>query len=454
MNILFSAASGILLALAFPKANLYWLAWVGLVPFFLALSRSKNYKESLLCGFFFGLFFFGIHLFWINSLFQFAGWFVALGWIALTLVQVLYVILFVIVLRAGRVSSPFLIALFWVLCEWLRTLGPVGVTVGQIGYTQVRFLSFLQIASFASVYGVNFVLAFFNASLAQFVKDERKWKSLIVALVLVVVCCGYGYFVMHQNALPAGKTVKLSLIQPNIKQKDKIDMARVIPIFDVHENLSRQAMRENPDIIIWPETAIFSYLLSDPVLFPRLKNLAMASNAWLIIGTPYFDGKDKIYNSIVSISPAGEIVSRYDKQRLVPFGEYLPFREILYPFLKGVGYFDEEYNSNTHPIQIFAGGLKIAAAICFESTFHDTIKKRVRNDSDLILNVTNDAWFDSSSVVYYHANIGVLRAIENRKHFVQVANTGISEVIDPFGRVLERSKINQQEILVSEISLP
>jgi len=221
-------------------------------------------------------------------------------------------------------------------------------------------------------------------------------------------------------------------------------------IFAVHEKMTRQAMREKPDMIIWPETAIFSYVLHDPPLLKRMRKLARDANAWLIFGTPHYIGK-KTYNSIVSMSPSGKIISRYDKQQLVPFGEYLPFRKILYPVLKGVGYYEAEFNSNPHPEPVKAGNSKIAAAVCFESTFPDLIRERVKKNSDFILLVTNDAWFEDSSALYFHLNTGVFRAIEHRKYFIQAANTGLSAVIDPYGRVLKKTRVNQREILTFEM---
>ena len=157
--------------------------------------------------------------------------------------------------------------------------------------------------------------------------------------------------------------------------------------------------------------------------------------------------------TITVFSPAGKAVSRYDKERPVPFGEYLPFRKILYPVLKGVGYYDSEFAGNPETEVIKAKNLNIATAVCFESTFPDLIRKRVKKDSDFILVVTNDAWFGSSAALEQHLNAGILRAIENRRYLIQAGNTGISAVVDPFGRVLKKTKINQQEILTFEIPL-
>lgn len=497
INALLSLGSGLLLALAFPKVDFYWLAWIALVPFFWALNHSEDLKQTLLCGFLFGVSFFGIHLFWVTTLFRFVGWWVVLGWVGLVLFQTLFILLFSLLSHAfasglprrKMVRSPekpassalvgrggdglsgiddirnilyaIGLAALWTFIEWLRAFGPFGVTGGDLGYSQVQILPLIQIASLTSVYGVSFLIVFFNIALTVFLMNTRKWQPLAVSIILILIALGYGWQVM--NAPPRSSSLsdvlrqnapskRLALIQPNIDQKTKMDPNNIGLILDIHEKMSRRAMEQKPEIIVWPETALFTYLLHDPAAFERVKKIAVDSGAWLIVGTPHYEG-GKAYNSIISISPSGVVVSRYDKQQLVPFGEYLPFRAVLFPLLKRVGYYDSEFTSDPYAEPISAGGLKIAAAICFESTFPQLIRKRVKPDSAFILLVTNDAWFGNSAALYFHLNTGIFRAIENRRYFFQVGNTGVTAVIDPFGRVLKKTAANRDEILIFEIPL-
>jgi len=495
-----SITAGVLLALAFPKFNLFWIAWIALVPFFVALGSAKSFKDAMICGFLFGAVFFGIDLYWVTSLFRFAGWWVVFGWGALVLFQTLFMVLFALAFRLVISSfnfarldlNPFqpevtafvggmrrslgvssglkgffyavVVALLWVAVEWLRAWGPFGVTGGDLGYSQAAFLPIVQIASFSSVYGVSFLLVLCNVALALFAAGFKRWQPLLLSFLLVIMAVGYGMNAMRSpSPVPRSssltdvlrgsiRTVKISLIQPSIDQRDKLDPSKVFPIYETHERMTRQAMSERPEIVIWPESAVFTYLLKDNLLFPRLKRLLAEEGVWLIAGTPHYEG-DTAFNSVASISPAGRVVSRYDKERPVPFGEYLPFRKILYPVLRGVGYYDSEFAGNPNPRAIRAGNLNIATAVCFESTFPELIKKRVNKNSDFILIVTNDAWFGDSAALEQHLNAGILRAVENRKYFIQAGNTGISAVIDPFGRVLKRTGVNQREILTFEIPL-
>lgn len=456
MNIFLSALSGLLLALAFPKFNLWWLAWIALVPFFLSLRKAKNWQEALICGALFSLTFFCIHLFWVNTLIRFVGGWAFLAWISFALFQTLFILLFTFLTRP--VKNGFWVIWFPLLftgLEWLRSLGAFGTTVGDIGYSQAAFLPLIQIASITTVYSISFLVVLANAALVQFILDQKKWRFLVFSLLLTGLVIIYGgRNLLLPVAVSNFKLPKLALIQPNIEQKMKMDPGKVQAVFEIQAEMTRQAAKEKPAIIIWPETAVFTYLLQDPVLFPQLKQLAQDTGAWLVFGTPYYNKVNgKIHNSLVSISPSGEIVSVYSKQQLVPFGEYLPFKNILYPFLKGTGMYDQNFDPDPLPQKLLANGQKIAAAICFESTFPTLIRQRAGNptivgkEADFILTVTNDGWFGNSSVPYFHLNTGIFRAIENRKYFVQVGNTGISAVVDPFGRILQKSAVGKKGIL-------
>lgn len=496
-----SALSGLMLALAFPKFNLFWLAWVALIPFFIALGKTESWKEALFSGIFFGVTFFGIHLFWILSLYDFVQGWILLGWAGLVIFQSAFILLFAFGFRLFArdftirrftldpfqpevtalvggirkttgisaalkvIGHALFIALWWVFIEWLRAWGPFGVTGGDVGYSQAEFLPLIQIAAYTQVYGVSFLVVLANISIALLLADRKKWAPLFLSAALSAGAFAYGTSIMNPTA-PGAKavslldvlqgstrSVKIAVVQPAIPQKEKLDQSRVKSSFDLQAQLTRRALSGGtPEIIIWPETAVVAYFTQDPDYMARIKELVGPANCWLVTGVPRQDN-GKTYNSVVSISPAGAIASAYDKEKPVPFGEYLPFRPFLYPLLKGVGYFDSEYDHNPVPSPILARGLNIATAICFESTFPDMIRQRVKKDTAFILVVTNDAWFGDSSAAYFHLNTGIFRAVENRKYFIQAGNTGFSAVIDPFGRVLKRTELNRQEILTFEVPL-
>jgi apolipoprotein N-acyltransferase len=485
-----SLLSGLLLALAFPKAGVFWLAWLALVPFFVALLKAKNLRETLLCGGAFGAAFWALNFLWVFSLWRFAGAWVLLGWIAAVLFQTLFILLFSFLFyffiriphascgfmplittpmqtsdinknsmhnRGLRRFGVFVLALLWVLIELLRNRGPLGVPLGVLGYTQVNCLPILQLASFSSVYGLSCFIVLVNLALAYtfcFSKQKSSWLVLGIVGIMCFSAFGWGSYVLSHPSKERGEKVKIAVIQPNISQMEKMDPLKVVEVFNLHEQLTRQAFSSKPDIIIWPETAIFTYVLQDPSFSQRMIDLVRQSHAWFVIGTPYYDNSGE-YNALISLSPSGEIISRYYKERLVPFGEYLPWRALLYPLLKKVGYYDSEFHAGSG-IQgkIAAGRIDFASAICSESADPSLVRKRVNKTTTAILTVTNDSWFDNSSLPYFHLQTGILRAVENRKYFVQAGNSGISSVVDSYGRILKQTKLNERTILAFQIPLP
>lgn len=452
---IFSALSGLLLALAFPKFSIAWLAWVALVPFLIALRQTARPAEAAANALVFGLFFFGFNLFWVTSLYRFAGWWAVVGWLALVIFQSIFIVVFALLARNYN-FSVWAASIFWVALEWLRAWGPFGVTAGGLGYSQANFLPLIQLASWTSVYGVTLLIFLFNISLADLLtKPVTRRRGFVFAGIVILLFAVYFYGRAELlgnrriNFAVSKQVLKVAIIQPNVDQFDRMDPRKIFTVFSLHEELTRQA--KGAELIIWPETAIFTYLLQDQSAFLRLQALAQETNAWLVFGTPFYDGKNS-YNSIAVISPAGEVTSRYDKGHLVPFGEYLPFRPLLYQWLKYTGYFNGEFSPAVRANQLVIAGQKVGGAVCFESTFPDLMRQRAMG-SKFLLTVTNDAWFGSSAAAYQHLDSGVFRAVENRQYFIQAANTGFSALIDPYGRIVEKSELNRQQILTFKIPL-
>jgi len=456
-----SILSGVLAALCFPRFNLFLLAWVCLIPLFIEINKKEHPKKAALSGFLFGIFFFGQNLLWINTLNEFVPGYTALGYVFLVLYESAFTAAACYLIKYLSINLPAInllsIPLTWTFFEWIRTLGPFGISAGDIGYSQATITPLIQIASFSTVFGVSFMIVMVNAAIAD--AKRSIWKISAV-LIIVFLSCFWGLSQIPKElkpalnqigSWPASKVLTFSLIQGNIPQKIKLDARYNNEIFTIHEDMTRKIISEKPDIIIWPESVVLAYLTSEPSFLKRVVKLAKDSKAFILIGTPFDDGKGKIYNSLIAFSPSGEVIGRYDKRRLVPFGEYLPLRFLLYPILRSTDFFYEDFDFGPEEAQIIEiNGIKIGAAICFESTFVDPLRDR----GNLLLTVTNDAWFGSSSAAYEHLNCGIFRAVENRKYFIQTGNTGISAVIDPYGRILARTKLNERTTLTFKVPLP
>ena len=453
MNFIYVIFSGVLLSAAFPKVNFFFVAWVALVPFFIAVEKSKNAKSAALLGFLFGLSLFSINLFWVNTLFLYVGFWAILGWACLIAFQSIYLFIYAYIIKRFGITLSIWTAVLWVLIEAIRGMGDFGIPGGVVGYSQVLFLPLIQIASFSTVYGVSFLIIIFNIGLAKILVRKEKISSYTIfglSLILMFISIVFGFFELDKETKYENH-IKVSIIQGNIPQEKKLDPRFNNENFLIHKELTLKAANNSPQIIIWPETSIFTYLLYDKKYLTEVEELAKKTKAFLFIGTPHYDRHYNVYNSIAVFSQSGEVIGRYDKQHLVPFGEYLPFKPVLYPILKNTGYYNKDFTPGTkiNPIEIM--GIKIGTAICFESTFPFLIKKQTEMGADFFIVITNDAWFKFSSAPYEHFDYAIFRAIENRKFLIQAANTGISGLIDPYGRILNKLDLNKQGYLTVEI---
>ncbi len=452
INLILAFVSGILMVLAFPKANLYLLAYVALVPLLISIRRSRRVLDAALCGALTGVIFFGGVLFWMNTLFKWAGLWAILAWAAVAVFHALFIAMFAGSSKAGSIkfskAGILINPVLWTLIEWMRSLGPYGVTGGDLGYTQASFLPVLQLASVAGVYGITFIIVLFNEAVAEAI-TEIKARNLVIAVLVLITAVLFGSYriaVFRET----GRPISVAVVQANISQDDKLDYREAFEIVDIHEKMSRKAMSSNPDIIIWPETAVTTYLFESEKIYSQIESLAASGASFYLIGTPYRD-RNSIYNSIVAFSKKGRINGRYDKQKLVPFGEYLPLRPFFFRLLGEDPLFANDYNSNPNPKIIDMGIVKAGAVICFESTFPHLVRDKVKRGAQFILVATNDAWFFDSAALYQHIQAAQMRAVENKMYVVQAANTGISAIIDPLGRVVKRSGIEQPCVLLGKI---
>ena len=452
IDLVLSAISGSLLVLIFPKISLYLLAYAALVPLFIAARRAKNPQAAAFYGFVCGLIFFGGNLFWINILAKWAGFWANTAWVLLIICQAVFLAVFAAAYRysMGKFQrySIIIVPLLWTAIEWIRSLGPYGVTGGGLSYSQTDLLPMLQLAFIFGSYGISFLIVLVNEAIVKAVTDKKPAYLGAAALLLAVALLS-GYYRINAYR-DSGRQIKVAVIQANVAQDVKLDYGLFYDITNIHESMSRMAARERPDIIIWPETAVTTYLFDTRTMLGDVKKLVRETGAIYLIGTPFRE-KDKIYNSVAAMSKSGDLIGRYDKQRLVPFGEYLPFRPVIYRLLEDNSLFAEDYNSNPDPKVLDLGVAKAGVVICFESTLPYLVKNRVRHGAQFILVATNDAWFFDSAAIYQHLAAAKMRAVENNMYVVQAANTGISAIIDPVGRITDKAGSGQCAILSGKI---
>lgn len=452
-----SLLSGSLFALSFPRPAFYLLAWIAFVPLFFAISNQKPIA-AFLFGWTAGLVYFSGTLFWVTiSMTEYGG----LSWPAS--VSVMWLLVMYLALYVGFFAALvqycakgdekdllFFTPVLWVVLEWIKGHFLTGFPWASLAYSQTGFLPVIQIADFGSIYSVGFVMVLFNRAVYLMLKQglhqgvhlrEMRWKPLLIGVSVLLLTLLYGVFRLSR---PSGDEKKLtvSVIQGNIAQDQKWDRVYQDQTIKTYERLSLSILETSspkPSLIVWPEAALPFIFRTEPGYEKMLHDLVREHQFNLLFGAPSMkmeaSGEITLLNSAYLLSPGKQTVSRYDKMHLVPFGEYVPFSEVLFfiqKLVEGVGRFVPGQAAVVFEIE----GVKIGTVICFEVIFPELVRRFVKNGAVFMSTITNDAWFADSSAPYQHFSMVVFRAIENRVPFVRAANTGISGFVDAQGRIL------------------
>ncbi len=468
-NLVLAGLTGLAFGLAFPPFRFGFLAYWALVPFF-TLLEGKNTKETIRWSYVTGLFVHLTTLYWI-------GWVTLPGAIGAILFLPLFFVLYGLGhnLLANRLGPQFIyvIPFWWTAIEYLRSLGQVGFPWISLGYTQTYYTALIQYASATSVFGVSFWVVWINVliyDLLHSLDNVRKCVRLLVAIVaLFALPLLHGWIVLHQPGQVREK-VRLALIQGNIDPYEKWDEAFLDENFTTYERLTNLALRQRPDLVVWPETALPTYIRYDAHYLRWMREHVRNWDVPVLTGVPdydvYSDGSTRTYNAAFLFDPNQNEIQRYDKIQLVPFGERVPYQGMLGWFKRLLDRLEmgEGDFSPGKAVRVFSfrkrfeadslvRDVRFGTVICFESVFPDLVRKFVARGAEFLIVITNDGWFGRTSGPYQHAQAAVFRAIENRCWLARCANTGISAFIDPYGRVVKRSGLDEEAILVGDVEL-
>lgn len=451
MRLILVLISSILLILSFPNFNLEFLAWIALVPLFFAIDSQKPSRTFLLSYLSGALFFLGT-VYWLIHV-------TLPGMIAVVLYLALYFGLFGLILSYGSWVTNYGLLLFipsvWVTLELIRSHFLTGFGWNLLAHSQSYTLPVIQIADITGAYGVSFIIVMVNTAIFLTIKNFRKklysLTYLAAAIFIIYISVAYGTYRLKN--IFAGEGLKVAVIQGNIPQVRKWDANFREEILSKYEKLTREAAREKADLVIWPETSVPGFLETERDLFERVRNLAMEIKTPILAGAPRESSKpaEAYYNSTYLFSDDGRLVDKYDKIHLVPFGEYVPAKD-LFSFVENfapspIGDFTAGSNYTIFKFMVERSAenyklkwklikkVKFSTLICFEDIFPDIAREFVKRDADFLVNMTNDAWFGRSSAAYQHAQNSVFRAVENRVNVVRAANTGLSCFIDQKGLI-------------------
>jgi apolipoprotein N-acyltransferase len=457
---LLCSLSGLLLIPIFPWYDVEWLAWIAFVPL-LTATRGVRLRTAFMWGWISGCVgYLGI-LRWIpHTMINYGGVPTPVSYGILVLL-VAYVGMYVGVFTAGWTWSArhwpraavLLVPALWVALEWIRAQAASGFPWASLGYSQYLNRALIQVADLASVYGVSFALVLGNVIITQllYAARHRRWDQVGLPCVLAILCLagiwGYGGWRLQQMSKATATTpadLGVALLQGNIEQNLKWDRAAREGILAIYRALTLEAAADSEvDLLVWPEAATPFFFANDVAFQARQLLLAQEVGRPLLFGSPTYarDGdQDVMYNSAFLVGPGATVLGRYDKIHLVPFGEYIPLRRLLFfldKLVEGIGDFR---SGGAYTVMAIPQG-RFAVLICFEVIFPDLVRRFARHGAQFLVNITNDAWFGYSPASYQHLSMVVFRAVENRLPIVRAANTGISAVIDPTGRLVQQTDL-------------
>jgi len=462
----FSSAglSGVMLALSFPTLGHPASAWVALVPLLVTLYGTRSNRLAFALGLITGLIQFVGILPWLTPVMVEFGGFPWPGAVALNGLLVAYLALFPAVFAVMMVricSHHGKWALLAAAPVWLTTeLGRMWLFGGfpweLLGYSQTSVLPVAQLASLFGVHGVTLLVVFINSAVALALIGPRSCRVpvLAVAVATLTVVVLFGAWRLTDNRLVHdGTPLRVGLVQGNIAQSSKWNPDMRSTILSRYLDLSRQSAVDGAGLIVWPESATpFSFEEhSDGDL---IRQLARETGAYLLFGSTQNQRgpAPKVFNAAFVLRPDGEVATVYHKIHLVPFGEYVPLRPLLFfasPLVESVTDFSPGTETMTLPI----GSHQVSTAICYEIIYPALIRRFVQQGSHLLTTITNDAWYGESAAPHQHFQQAVMRAIEQGRYMVRAANTGISGVVDPYGRIVARSAIFETTVMTEDVRL-
>lgn len=433
------------------------------MPLFLA-TRGCSLKKTFLLWYLGGLIFYLITIYWVIHV-------TLIGLVLLILYLALYFGAFGILIKKienlPKLTFLFVAPAVWVMLEYIRSHFLSGFGWALLGYSQTLNLPLIQIADITGAYGVSYLVLLVNVLAYLVVEDRLSKRMTEVVVVFFILAISFSYGIYRLNANKNYPKVKIAVIQGNIPQDMKWDETRKEFILKRYEDLTREASRGKPGLIIWPETSVPGYFELETDIFERVTNLAKDIKIPLIVGSIGYDFENggKPFNSAILIKDSAEHFERHNKLHLVPFGEFMPFEKWL-GFIRNFVYVGDFKSGREYvlliPLSEFHGlrprmnggwgrrptgyargtpdidSARIGTLICFEDTFSGIVRNFVKTGANIMVNITNDAWFKNSSAPFQHAQASVFRAIENRVFVVRCANTGLSCFIDENGRVYGR----------------
>lgn len=440
-------ASGAILAGAFPEVDAAPLAWVAIAPL-LALARGRTPRAGAAIGAAFGVGFFGVLIIWI----KYIGW---IPWALLVVMQSAFIAAFgagwaLISRRWSRGALPALgAALLWVALEWLRSAIPIfGFTWGQLAQSQGEIPWLLRASGLAGGWGVAFALVAINELLARAWQRRSLLAGGAAAAVLLATVAAGAVFV---RPTVGEERLRVAIVQGNVDRRGINSFEGEFARVKRHADLTTGLAGENLDLVVWPESSVGLDPEQEPFVAELIAGAARAADAPLVIGATLDVDPDHYLVVTLLVSPEGEIVDRYQKTHLVPFGEFVPARAALdwIPLLDQV---PRDAIAGHDPRNFTAGGTQIATVISFEGDFGSLVRDRIALGARILVVATNTSTWATSWASAQHVGMSRLRAAETGVPVVHAALSGISAFVTPDGGVEEPTELYQATVVTADVT--
>ncbi len=464
-----------LFALSFPRFGHPAFAWIALVPLLIALSGWRGRAgrvpgqpplRAFLLGLAAGFVYFIGTVYWTGTVVSTFGGLAApvaaLAAVLLAAYMALFPALAALIIsrlvnRAGASALLFTPAA-WVATEFFRGYLFGGFPWVPLGNSQVTVLPVAQLASVLGVYGLSALVSFVSAAIAYALLTTGRQRIAAVASTIVVLgaAAGWGTWRIADGSLTReGTPLRVGLVQGNIPQDQKWKTGEARRIFTTYIAMTRDVVKRGAELVMWPESSTPFMFEEDEEGESTLRALARETGVPMLFGSDQVDRSRqplRLYNSAFLVTPEGDTAAVYRKIHLVPFGEFIPFRGLasfVSPLVDSLG----EFAPGDSMVMLPVGSHLISTAICYEVVYPSLVGQAVEGGSELLTTITNDAWYGQSSAPYQHFAMASMRAIEQGRYLARAANTGISGVVDPYGRVVRQSAIFEQVGIVEEVRL-
>jgi len=378
-------------------------------------------------------------------------------------------------LSRHSLASPLALAALWTAVDHLRSFAFTGFPWATLGYGQIGNPVLVGLAPTTGVYGLSFV-SVLGAALAVALVQARGQggsfaagrRDLVAGGLVLIAALGWGAAEMLRDRPEPANQVRVAVVQGNIEQGVKWSADWLGRTVGIYEELTERAAEAGAEIVVWPETAVAGTLDLDPELRDRVTGLARRVGVVLVVGGVGLELEDgapaqtpRLFDSAFLIDSSGQPLERYDKSHLVPFGEYVPLRWLIGAFVRAVatGSAGRDVSAGAGPRGVFLPGVSsepfvtAGVPICYELLFPDLVRRFVGDGAQLLLGMTNDAWYGRTGAPFQFLAMTAMRSAETGVWTARAANTGVSALIDDRGRVRERTRIFERDFRVGDVPL-